>query len=273
MMRLTRFLLVIISVLALSAQIALAQEEDTMQLAEAAQNPISDMISVPFQNNFDFDYGAEDEMRYILNVQPVIPFKLNEDWNVITRTIVPIIYLPELTEGSGTKFGLGDINPTIFLSPSKPSKWLWGLGPTFTFPSATDKKLGSKKWSAGPSGVLLSINGPWVYGALVSNQWSYAGDDDRKDVNAMLMQPFINYNMADGWYVSTSPIITANWEADDNDDQWTVPLGGGLGKVFSFGKQPINASLQSYYNVVKPEIGPDWSVRFQIQLLFPAKRK
>ncbi len=128
--------------------------------------------------------------------------------------------------------------------------------------------LGSEKWSAGPSVVALTIQGPWVLAFCASNLWSFAGDDDRQDVNHFLFQYFINYNMADGWYLSSAPIITANWEADSGN-KWIVPFGGGVGKIFKIGKQPVNAQVQGFYNVVKPDNGPDWSLRLQLQFLFP----
>ena len=138
------------------------------------------------------------------------------------------------------------------------------------FPSATDDSLGTGKWSAGPGFVALSIQGPWVFGALINNIWSFAGDDDREDVNLMLLQPFVNFNFRSGWYINSSPILTANWEAD-SDNTWTIPLGGGIGKIFNIGKQPVNAQLTSYYNVEHPYQGPEWQLRAQIQFLFPKK--
>jgi hypothetical protein len=242
--------------------------DDTKELAQAAQNPVAKMVSLPFQNNTNFGVGPDDDTQNILNIQPVVPFELNDNWNVITRTILPVIYQPEIVEGTGSEFGLGDINETIFLSPANPGKFIWGLGPVFSFPTATDDVLGTDKWSAGLSGLGLTIKGPWVIGALVSNLWSYAGDDDRGDVNSFLLQYFVNYNMADGWYLTSSPVITADWEAD-SDNQWTVPFGGGFGKIFKIGKQPINAQMAAYYNVETPDNGPDWSLRLQLQFLFP----
>lgn len=145
---------------------------------------------------------------------------------------------------------------------------IWGIGPSLTIPTATDKEIGTQKWSAGPAAVALAQPGPWVVGSLVRQLWSFAGDGDRQDVSQLLIQPFVNYNMKDGWYLVSSPIITANWEAD-SDNRWVVPLGGGGGRVFKIGPQPVNATLQAYYNVEKPEFGPDWSLRFAISFLFP----
>jgi hypothetical protein len=245
-----------------------AQEET--ELAKKTQNPVADLISVPLQSNFNFGAGRENnEMIYILNVQPVIPLNITDNWNLITRIIMPIINQPKLFPGTESATGLGDINPTFFLSPAKPGQLIWGVGLTFTLPTATDELLGSEKWSTGPAAVALTIQGPWVLGALMNNQWSFAGNNKRAKVNQMLLQPFVNYNLPDGWYLTSSPIITANWAGDRGGDVWTVPLGGGAGKLFRLGKLPINAQLAAYGNVAKPQFGPDWQLRFQIQFLFP----
>jgi len=248
-----------------------AEEESATELAKKTQNPVADLISVPFQNNFNFGVGTKDPTVYILNVQPVIPIHLNHDWNLITRTIMPIINQPSLFDGpnriSGSAWGLGDINPSFFLSPTGSSKFIWGAGPTFTLPTATDWRLGSGKFSLGPTAVALTMQGPWVIGALANNQWSVAGWGE-KDVNQLLVQPFVNYNIGDGWYLTSSPIMTSNWEARSRD-HWTVPVGAGVGKLFRVGKLPINTSLQAYYNAEKPKYAADWQLRFQVQFLLP----
>ncbi len=245
------------------------EEDAASKLAKETQNPVADLISVPFQNNFNFGAGAEDEMVWVLNVQPVIPISLNEDWKLITRTIMPIINQPSLLPGVDDAFGLGDINPTVFLSPAKPRKLIWGVGPTMTLPTASTSLLGSGKWSAGPAAVGLYMDGPWVVGALVNQQWSFAGWGDGH-VNQLLIQPFVNYNLRHGWYVSSAPIVTANFSAGSSD-HWTVPVGGGGGKVWRVGKVglPVNTQLQAFYNADTPEFGPDWQLRFQVQFLFP----
>jgi hypothetical protein len=265
---------------------AAQQESSEEELAKKTQNPVADLISVPLQNNFNFGAGFNhNKMIYILNVQPVIPIHLTDEWNLITRTIMPIINQPSLFPTAGglvhstTGTGLGDINPTVFLSPAKSGEFIWGLGPTMTLPTATDRDLGSGQWSMGPAGVALIMQGHWVYGALMNNQWSVAGWGD-KPVNAMLLQWFVNYNLPDGWYLTSAPIVTANWKADKAGDVWTVPLGGGVGKLFRLGeifpleghplaKLPINTQLAAYGNVATPEFGPRWQLRFQIQFLFP----
>lgn len=261
---------------------AASAQESTEALAKAAQNPVAAMISLPFQNNINFGYGPDNDIQNILNIQPVWPFSLGANWNLITRTILPVIYQPDLTlpfrvapgvvedvtvDGA---FGLGDLLPTFFFSPARSGKVIWGIGPTFTLPIATDDILGSGKWSAGPALVVLTMPGHWVLGVLVNNQWSFAGSSNRADVNAMVLQYFVNYNLAKGWYITSAPLNTANWEADSGD-RWTVPIGGGVGRIFRAGKQPMNVSVSAFYNVVKPDNLPaaDWQLRLQVQLLFP----
>jgi len=248
------------------------EAESVRNLAKAAQNPIAHMISLPFQSNFNFGVGPKEDLQYIMNIQPVIPLHLNNDWNLITRIITPIIHQPALTPMGKDENGLGDINPSFFFSPANPEKLIWGIGPTMTFPTATKKFLGYQKYSAGPTAVALTMKGPWVYGALINNQWSFAGNHKRKKVNAMLLQPFVNYNLPKGWYLTSSPIMTANWVAN-TDNTWTVPVGGGIGKILRIGKLPVNATISAYYNAVRPTHAADWQLRFQIQLLFPEGKK
>jgi len=252
-----------------------AQQGD--DLRQAAQNPVADLISLPFQNNTNFNVGTLDNTQNVLNIQPVVPFSLNQDWNLITRTIMPVIYQPPFFEGDSTDFGLGDLTPAFFLSPKKPIPikpgvgLVWGAGPVFALPTSTDPRLGTEKWSAGPTFVALLLTKKVVTGFLINNLWSYAGESDRADVNAMTLQPFFNYNLPKGWYLTTSPIITANWEAP-SDERWTIPIGGGVGRVFKLGSQPINAQISYYYNVERPDLtGGDSQLRAQWTFLFPTK--
>ncbi|MBT8332246.1 MAG: neuromedin U [Deltaproteobacteria bacterium] len=258
----------------------LGQDQSESDLAKQAQNPIANMISLPFQNNTNFGIGPDnDEVQNVLNIQPVIPFTINDNWNLITRTIVPIISQPDFyTGGDGRITGLGDITFSAFFSPKDSAKFTWGVGPIFLFPTATDgplggisedggESLGSDKWGAGLSGIGLMMPGQWVIGSLFSNVWSFAGSGDQ-DINLFTWQYFLNYNLPKGWYLTSAPIITANWEAD-SDNTWTIPFGGGFGKIFKIGKQPINGQVQAFYNVEKPENGPDWQLRLQLQFLFP----
>ena len=237
-------------------------------LAQAVQNPVGDLISVPLQNNSNFGFGPYDRTQNVLNIQPVVPIGLGSDWNLITRTIFPVITQPDFFSESGSTTGLGDVNFSAFFSPAKPGKFIWGVGPAIILPTATDETLGSGKWSAGPSVVGLTIQGPWVAGLLVSQVWSFAGQSDRGNVNFFLAQYFINYNMNHGWYLVSAPIITSNKEASSGN-QWIVPFGAGAGKIFRIGKQPINFNTQAFYNAVKPDFGPDWQWRVQLQFMFP----
>jgi hypothetical protein len=247
------------------------QESETQELAKAVQNPVSSLISVPFQNNTNFGIGPQDRNQNVLNIQPVIPFTVGK-WNIINRTIAPIVYQPDFSQSSGATSGLGDINHTVFFSPARASRFIWGAGPIVSFRTATDDALGTDKWGAGPSAVVLTTTGPWVAGALVNNIWSFAGDSERSDVNRFLLQYFINYNLPRGWYIVSAPVITANWEADSGN-RWLVPFGGGIGKIFRVGSQPLNGSAHVYYNAIHPDEAPypGWTLRLQLQFLFPKR--
>jgi len=256
--------------LVLSTIPARAAEGDTQALARAAQNPVAAVISLPLQSNTNFNIGPYERTNEVFNVQPVVPISLTDEWNLIVRVIVPFIYQPNPAFKSGGWSGLGDINPTFFLSPAKASKFVWGVGPSFTLPTSSNEFLGSEKWSVGPAAVGLVITGPWVIGALVNHQWSFAGAKDRERVDATVIQPFINYNFPDGWYLTSSPVLTANWNAPPDTGTWTIPIGGGAGKVFRVAGQAMNAQLAAYYNIEKPtEYSSDWQLRAQLTFLFP----
>ena len=244
-----------------------AQEKSTGDLAKATQNPLASMISLPFQNNTNFGIGPGDDTQNILNIQPVWPFELNDNWNFISRTIIPVISQPGITPGDSRTFGLGDTTFTGWMSPKESGKWIWGVGGALVIPPSTDNDLGNGEWALGPSVVVLTMPGKWVIGSLVSNVWSINADSN-DEINFFTWQYFINYNMKNGWYVTSAPIITADWEAS-NDNTWTVPFGGGVGKIFRIGKMPLNGQVSGYYNVEKPDFGADWQLRIQLQLLFP----
>ena len=238
-------------------------------LQKASQNPIADLVSMPFQSNTNFNSGPFNRTQEVFNIQPVVPLRLNEDWNVISRTIVPLVSQPDPRINSSTN-GVGDITQSLFLSPTHPGKLIWGVGPVFTVPSASDAILGTGKVLVGPTAVLLTTPGHWVLGVLVNNQWSVGGNPLRPAVNAFLAQPFVNYNMAHGWYLTSSPVITANWRAAPGE-KWTVPVGGGFGRLFKVGDQPVNAQVQAFYNVERPTGASDWQLRTSVTLLFPEK--
>lgn len=248
-----------------------AASQDAASLAQAAQNPIADMISLPLQNNINFNVGPENKAQNILNIQPVVPFNLNSDWNLITRTIAPVIYQPAFGPGQGSEFGLGDLQLSAFLSPTGTAGgWVWGAGAIAQLDTATDDRLGQGVWGLGPTAVALKLGKTWVYGALINNIWSVSKDGDASDVNQMLIQPFVNYNFPDhpGRYLSFAPIITANWEAPGGQ-KWVVPLGLGIGQITRWGKQPVNLQVAAYYNVERPDFAADWQLRLQLQFLFP----
>jgi hypothetical protein len=240
------------------------------ELAKLAQNPVGNLISLPFQNNTNLNFGPEKGTQNVLNIQPVIPISVNSEWNVITRTIVPVIWNPSLGPGDERTDGLGDTVFTAFLSPAKPGKWIWGAGPVLQLPTNTNAELGNKNWGLGPSAVVLHLDhgSPWVYGVLVNNVWSLSSHERGGSYNNGLIQPFVNYNFKEGFYLTSAPIATVNWKADSGN-KWTVPVGGGVGKIFHLGKLPVNTQLSAYYNVVRPDDGPNWQIRFQVQLMFP----
>jgi hypothetical protein len=243
-------------------------EQSNEALAKAAQNPVANLISVPFQDNINFNAGPEEKTQNVLNIQPVIPVSLNADWNLITRSIIPVISQPAFAPGEGRTNGLGDIQLTGFLSPAKSAGLVWGVGAIAQLPTNTDNVLGNDRWGLGPSAVALHIGKRWVYGALVNNVWSVSSSSNDPSYNNFLLQPFLNYNLPGGLYLTSAPIITADWEADSNE-RWNVPVGGGVGKIVRFGRLPVNFQTQAFYNVEKPRFGADWTLRLQAQLLFP----
>jgi len=242
------------------------------KLEKDVQNPVSELISVPLQNNTSFEAGPYSRTGNVLNIQPVIPLNLNDNWMLKSRTILPISWQPYLDQNSGGEFGLGDVTQTFFLSPRHTHGFAWGIGPAFVIPTATDTALGQGKFSLGPSIVALSQPGHWTLGALINNVWSVAGSDSRPPVNEMQLQAFVTYQLKKGWYVATSPIIVANWRATSGNG-WTVPVGGGIGRVTRMGHQPVNLTAQFYGNAAYPTGTSPWSMRLQFDLLFPEGRK
>lgn len=244
-------------------------ELSSEELAKISQNPVGNLISIPFQNNANLNYGPEKGTQDVLNIQPVIPFEVNKDWNIITRTIMPVIWLPALGSADGATSGLGDIQFAAFLSPADPGEWIWGVGGIVQGPSHTKAELGNDHWGAGPTAVVLHLakGDPWVYGVLINNIWSTGGGSD-PTYNNGLVQPFLNYNFPDATYLTSSPILTVNWKAEGSQ-RWTVPIGGGIGHIFHFGRLPVNMQVAAYYNIAKPDFGANWQIRAQVQLMFP----
>jgi hypothetical protein len=264
-MKLKRLVLIlsITSAYMIFGQSVFAQDE--AELAKKLQNPIANLISVPVQNNWDFGIGSEDAMRYLVNIQPVIPFSLSKDWNLITRTIMPVIYAESPVAGFGDKYGLGDILQSFFFSPKEPvGGWLLGGGPVLLYPSATDSALGSGKWGAGPTIVVLQQQKGWTYGGLVNHVWSYVGWGDQ-DVNATFLQPFVSYTTKTQTTFGFNTESTYDWE----NSQWTVPMNATVSQLLKIGAQTIQLQLGGRYYAERPDGGPDWGLRFAVTFLFP----
>jgi hypothetical protein len=256
-----------------------AEKPDTKasagDLAKATQNPVASLISVPVSNVTDFNIGPFDRDRNtVIQVQPVIPISLGQNWNLITRTIGALVFQPDVTQPHQGTFGINDINPSFFLSPANPGKLIWGAGPTFLIPTASDNVLGTGKFSIGPAIVALVQPGKWTLGVLVNNLWSVAGSGSRPNVNSMTLQYFINYNLKKGYYITLQPIVSANWNAPSGNI-WLVPFGGGIGRILRLGFQPVNVTVQAYGNVQRPNNlpSPTWQLKFQIAFLYPKKPK
>jgi hypothetical protein len=243
--------------------------DDKEELAKAAQNPVGDLISLPFQENLNLNSGPLEKNQSVLNIQPVIPINLNGDWNIITRTILPVISQPAFAANQDRTNGIGDTQISALLSPAKPGAWIWGVGAITQLPTHSKQVLGNDNVGFGPTFVLLHLDrgSPWVYGFLANNIWS-SSNSTGASYNNGLIQPFINYNINSGLYLTTSPVITVNWQAKGSQ-QWTVPMGGGVGKIFKIGKLPLNSQISGYYNVTRPDFASNWQIRFQVQLLFP----
>lgn len=238
---------------------ALAQDEAS-ELAKKSQNPIADMVSLPIMYNMNFNAGADEHTQHTINVQPVYPTAISEDWLLINRLVVPI--MNDWVDGD--KWGLGDMQYQGFFSPQKGGDLTWGVGPVVQLPTSTDKVLGPREWCLGAGAVVVKTQGKWVYGGLINNIWALGNNQ----VNLMFIQPFVNYNLGNGLAVGFVPQISANWTADSGD-QWTVPLGAQISQVKPIGGLPINWTIGAYGNVVKPDTGADWTLRLQATCMFP----
>nr|WP_245513363.1 hypothetical protein [Enterovirga rhinocerotis] len=247
----------------LVAAASAANADDTDDLSKKLQNPVADLISVPIQGNFDWQGGDGRGRAATINVQPVVPVKLNEDWNLIVRTIMPLSYRHHY--GPDRVFGLGDITQSFFFSPRHPSGLTWGAGPVFLWPTATDEILGGGKWGAGLTGVALVQSGAWTVGALANHIWSYAGPSGREDVSATFLQPFVSYNFGKGFSVTLNSEASYDWVRE----QWTVPINLGAAQVFKIGDQAMSASVGIRYYAVRPDSAPRWGLRAAVTFLFP----
>jgi hypothetical protein len=241
----------------------------SVEMAKTLANPIGNLISVPFQSNFDFGGGpAGDGFQYKLNLQPIVPISLNENWILISRTILPIVYQDHIV-GTSSQSGLADTLQSLFLSPAKPTQhgWIWGAGPAFLLPTATDNLLSAEKWGTGPTAVVLKQQNGWTYGVLANHIWSFAGQTDRAEVNATFLQPFLSYTTKKATTFTLNSESTYDWA----NQQWTAPVNLMVQQLVKIGKLPVAFTLGARYYADKPADGPDWGLRFAVILLFPKK--
>ena len=252
--------------LAAAADAGAATDEAT-ELAKKLANPVASLISVPIQYNIDFGIGPADAERHTINIQPVIPFSISEEWNLITRTILPLVYAESPAVGGKSESGLGDTVQSFFFSPKEPTSggWIWGAGPVFLWPTSTDDVLGAGKFGVGPTALVLKQENGWTYGALVNHLWSYAGQGNTEDVNATFIQPFVSY------ITKTYTTFTLNTEStyDWDNEQWTVPLNVIVSQLLKVGGKPVQISAGARYYAEKPAGGPEWGLRFAVTFLFP----
>lgn len=249
------------------AQDAVTNNSAAAELAKKLSNPVASLISMPIQNNFDFGAGpAGDGFQYKLNVQPVIPFSLNDDWNLISRTIVPYIYQENII-GTSSQSGLSDTVQSLFFSPKAPTSggWIWAVGPVLLLPTATDDLLGGEKWGAGPTALALKQQDGWTYGVLANHLWSYAGDSSRADVNATFLQPFVSFTTQQQTTYGLNTESTYDW----SNCQWTVPLNASVSQLAKLSGKPVQFSLGARYYAEGPANGPEWGLRAGVTFLFP----
>ncbi len=239
-------------------------EESNGDLVKKLQNPVANLISVPLQYNADFDIGPKNATKSTLNIQPVIPITLNKNWNLITRTIVPVVYVDSTANGVNSQFGLGDTLQSFFFSPANGGV-IWGVGPAFLWPTATNDLLGSGKWGVGPTAVVLKQTSGWTFGMLVNQIWSYAGASDHSSVNSTFMQPFVSYGLPTYTTFGINTESTYDWSAR----QWTVPINLTVSQLLKIGRLPIQFTLGLRYYADRPAGGPNWGMRFVTTLLFP----
>jgi hypothetical protein len=247
-----------------------APAQQVQSLAQQAKNPLANLTNLQFFYDANLAVGQDKDTQSTVTFQPVIPFAVNTDWSIITRTILPLIAQPGLAPGEGWTKGTGDTQFSVFLTPARTGAWVWGVGPAFQLPTATHESLGQGKWGAGPTAGAQWSGAQWTFGALINNIWSFAGDGTRAAVNQMQLEPEINYSFKSdpNGYLSFSPTLTANWQASGNE-RWTVPVSLGIGQLMKFGHQSITLQATAYYNVVAPPGSGNWTLELLVQFLYP----
>jgi len=240
--------------------------DDAQALAKKLSNPVASLISVPFQFNYDKGYGPSDAERVTLNIQPVVPLSITEDWNLIIRTIVPVIYQDSLAPGEDSSFGFGDTVQSFFFSPKEPvGGWILAVGPVALWPTGTDPTIRSEQLGLGPTALALRQDDGWTYGMLANHIWGVTQSDDHADVNATFLQPFVSYT----WPTATTLTLNTESTYDWTGDQWTVPINLIVSQLVKLGGQPVQFFLGGRYYAESPDNGPEWGIRFGITLLFP----
>ena len=248
-----------------------AEGAGLLKTAKKMQNPVSNIYRLQFQSFYHPNMGKNDVAQYSTNVILSVPFHLSRKWDLITRTGVPVTNLPAANPGEYHAVGLGDLNPTLYLSPRRSGSISWGVGPSFQFDTATDRMLGAGKQSAGPAGVFVLTTKKWVIASRINNMWSFAGTPGRKDFNQLWVQPFIYYNFHPGWYLSSVPTITANWNGGKGNT-WTVPVGGGVGHLKNFGERwTINIHLDAFANAKAPTGNGSWQAMSEVQFILRSR--
>lgn len=245
------------------------QSLDETELSKRARNPLPDIIIVPIQNNANLDYGPAQGMQDGINIQPLISFRLFPGVNLITRTVIPFIVNPDLGRIPATS-GLGDVQFTPYLSPDNGSHWTFGLGPVLQIPTHTNPMLGNNNLGLGPAFAVFhaSKTEPWALGLLANTAWSLGTDPQAPRYATGSFQPLLSYHISEGIYLTSSPMIKADWTARP-DHQVLLPVGGGIGKLFHLGNVTLNAEVSAYYNVMKRDLDADWQLRVQVQIVFP----
>jgi hypothetical protein len=265
-----------LAIAALWSSQSLAQSASSLsntELSKETENPVTRQITLPLRYQADFLDGADKLTKSTFQLdQAVVPFRLNDDWSLITRTKLPAEVLPPKNLGDPWVDGLSNGYTTFFLSPEHGTGFYWGAGPVLYYPTATNSALGVNKWGSGPSVAFLHKDAsPWDVGAVINNIWSFGGGPTSDRTNELLINPIISYHFADGWAVGSSPNITANWIASGG--KWTVPLGGGLSKIVHLGEQPIRLDLDAYYNAIRPTAEKDtWVLQATLTFIFSEKQ-